>query len=219
MEEDINTKLVAIMSKKTSWAYYLWIEILADLNSIGSSAYKEKLAFIFIFSDIEKYSYELESLSVSPGYLNELATLLCSLFNTLKKHSEIKKIFCPQLAFYMRNLSILMEKLAWSAQLCKKTDSLLIELLEIAPFNKNIAKAVPNAYLTELLNDIYYFESWDFYAYANKIKNKKCTATKENAISFSNDSSNKFFSALPTKETILSSEAELKPSDLINRKG
>lgn len=141
MEEDINTQLAAIISKKNSWPCHLWTEILANLKSIGSSTYKEKLAFIFIFSDIEKYPYELESLSVSPGYLDDLATLLCSLFTNLKKNPEINKVFCPQLAFYMSNLSILIEKLAWSAQLCKKIDSLLIELLEISPFQQKYRKS------------------------------------------------------------------------------
>ncbi len=114
-------------------------------------------AFILVFIDIKKYSNALKSLSLQQGCVDEhLAPLLIMLFNAIKEINPKQDIH-SQLFIYFSNIITLFKRLTWSAWLCEKLTQLdnefLAELLEIEPFNRNLAQAIPDTFLIKRLNE------------------------------------------------------------------
>lgn len=154
MQEDKNT----IPSKYVS-LLNLWAQIQENIKVIDASKKHIQLAFVIIFFDFEKNPEVMDKLAVNPTYIDILPNLLRILFQNLLFSVEIQKSFYRQINNYFKNLTEMLKKLPWSAVLCEKLgDDFLAKLLEIKPFNKNLAKAIPDVYLIKKLNT-YYLEN------------------------------------------------------------
>ena len=161
MEKEIRAKMAAILSKRDSPDFCLWSLIKEKLMPIGFSEKLIRNAFIFVFIDIKKYTDAFASLSLQQDCVDDyLAPLLLLLFTCIKKINPEQCIY-PQLAIYFSNITILLENLSWATWLCEKLTKLdngfLVELLEIDPFNRNLANAIPDAFLLKRLKNYSHF--------------------------------------------------------------